>query len=401
MVGRPVGIAGPGGVFRPRGYYRYQSPHGRGETMVSDGMSPRLALDLVTFAPILPAPVRDHRTLDFAAQINNPTIEIEKSEWDAAVMPGSAVQDPEPLERLLWAEPLIDQTAQTTTMLFGNGINGVTYYLTASVELSDGRLMVQRASLTCIAQSLEEPPAPPGAVLFDYHKFITLFPEFKDLSPQQAHAYWSMACEIVRNDDTSPITDPAEREEILLLLTAHIAALFGGPMGGGGYGPQITSTISSKSVDGVSLSSGGMFGGVNGTQAWYQLTRYGQLAWMKLRAYRLFHYVPGGQRTLTHPWSSWPWVVGWYPSMMGPGGGWLNRSTMPIPGPPGPPGPPGDPGEPGPAGPQGEPGEHAEVAVDGTSIVGTGQTTAPLSVRQVDARRSPNGTRRGRGGGRI
>jgi hypothetical protein len=303
------------------------------------------------------------------------------------------VNDPQSQDRLILSEPIIDQTAQTTSQLFGDGIDGVTYLLVATVDLDDGRILMKRASLTCLAQPLLEPPLPPGAVAFDYHRFITLFPEFKEVSPQQAQMYWSMACEIVRNDGSSPVQDLCEREEILMLLTAHICALLGGPNGGGGFGPQITSTLTSKSVNGVSLSGGGLAGGVNGTQAWYHLTRYGQLAWMKLRAYRLFHYVPGGQRTMTNPFSSWPWVVGWHPAGCGQWSGSGRRwflSILPIvTGPTGPAGPPGDPGKDGKGG-----------VVDQVSITGEGTDADPWMVRDVNAGGFPNNGATGAAGGR-
>jgi len=327
---------------------------------------PRLALDLVTLPPIFPAPVRDFRTLDFTALINNPAMMIDRVTWECHAMPDTPVDDFEPELRLL-ADPTIDPpTGQLTSVLVGDMIDGVTYLLIAQATIGDGRLLIRRGSLKCIAQPLEAPLLRPGEIPFNYTRFLTLFPEFTSISEEQAHGYWSMACEILRNDNSSPVRDPAEREEILLLLTAHLAALFGGPMGGGGFGPQITGGINSKSVNGVSISGGGILPGVTGTQAWYQLTRYGQMAWMKLRAYRLFHYIPGPERWLYSPFTAWPWTVA---GIRWPGGGW--------------PWPTWQPGAPRPPEPPVEP--EAVIYVDGTSVVGDGRTPATaLSIRVVE-----------------
>jgi hypothetical protein len=370
--GRAVGTY-QGGYFQPRGGY-VPRPVGR--------LGAR-SLDIVSLAPIAPAPVRDFRSLDFTRLINSATAGITEVSWDVSVMPDSPLPDPDPNSRLV-ADPTIHESGQASTVLFGDGIARVNYLLTATAVISDGRVLVRRGSLPCIEQELPEPEdLDPCVVPFDYEKWATLFPELAwgsagacggdvggpgatpVVGPEQAAAYWRMAEELLRNDCTSPVCDHAEREEILMLLTAHIAALLGGPTGGGGFGPQITGTITSKSVNGVSLG-GGTLQGVSGTQGWYQLTRYGQLAWMKLRAYRLFHYVPGPQRDLLSPFTSWPWKIGAWPGGWGWGWpGWQQPCKPPRP-------------------PQ-PPTEERILYVDRVSVVGDGLSAeTALAVRIIE-----------------
>jgi hypothetical protein len=267
--------------------------------------SPRLALDIVTLGPIAPAPVRDFRSLDFTTLVNNPAVTISDVAWTCEVAPDSANDDPAP-DRII-GDPTV--AGQASTVLFGDGVDGVTYLLTATADLSDGRVLVMRGSLSVVAQVITQPQLPPGAVPFDYALFVTMFPEFQSLSAQTVYALWLNACVILRNDASSPVQDPQTRVMLLMLLTAHLAALFGGPQGGGGFGPQLGGVYTSKAVDGVSLGSSGPYPGVTGTNAWYLQTRYGQDYWMKTRALRTFHYVPGPQRFVTWPWSSWPYTV--------------------------------------------------------------------------------------------
>lgn len=366
-----VGSVGPGRYFHPLGGQSSPPLYPLPPLYARTGGAPRLTLQLVTLDPIFPSPVRDFRSLDFSALIANPEIQITVVSWTCEMAPDTPVDDWHPMDRLI-DPPMIDMpNAQSTTQMVGDMIDGARYVLVAQATLSDGRILVIRGVLTCLAESLVPEPLPPGAVAFDYNLWITLFPEFRSVTPEQAHAYWVMACEIVRNDRTSLIQDPEERKDILLLLTAHIASLFGGPQGGGGFSPTMTGVITSKSVNGVSLGSSGMFPGVSGTQAWYQTSKYGQLAWMKLRAWRSFYYISGPQRDLISPWTSWPWKIGgiggWDYGGMGAGGAIVSI--------PGPQGPPGRPGEPGPSG----------VVADQVSIVGRGNVRDPIRVAVVDS----------------
>ena len=144
--------------------------------------APRLTLDLVPLDPIYPAPTRDFRTFDFTTMVNNASVAMTIVTWECSVAPDSPVPDMEPDLRLL-ADPTIDPTTfQQTSCLVGDMIEGVVYILTVTAQFQDGRMLVQRGSLACVAQTLPELPEPdPCVVPFDYDAFLTMFPEFKTL----------------------------------------------------------------------------------------------------------------------------------------------------------------------------------------------------------------------------
>ena len=323
---RPVGSYGRSPARAPvwprQGqYFRSRPTVPALRTVEPSGPEPRLTLDLVALAPIFPAPTRDFRTFDFTQMIGDLTVPISVVTWECAVAPDSPVPDMEPDLRLLQDPTIEGQYFQQTSCLVGDMIEGVVYILTVQANFQDGRILVQRGSLPCVAETLPELPEPdPCVVPFDYDAFLTMFPEFVSLPSEQVFGYWVMACEGLRNDCSSPVQNLDERKELLLLLTAHFAALLGGPQGGGGFSPAMTGAITSKSVNGVSIGSSGIFPGVSGTQAYYMLTRYGQAYWYKIRAYRLFYYQPGFQRLMIAPFTSWPWTVGGMPGLFFGGG---------------------------------------------------------------------------------
>jgi hypothetical protein len=265
------------------------------------------SLDMGYFAPIFPAPVRDNRSFDFSAMIGDPTATINTVDWtcDNADL-NATVTDPNPAGRLIGSPTL---TGQVSTQLIGDCVVDVDYLFTGTANLADGRILVKRALMSCIEFTTGDVPIqtlPNGAIIFDYAHWLSVYPEFKSTTEEQANGYWQNACYILRNDGSSPVDDPEQRRMLLELLTAHIAALFGGPGGGPGYGVQMGGVYTSKSVNGVSLGSSGPFS-VTGTQQWYMLTRYGQEYWFKTRALRQFQYIPGPQRFPNQYWPYYPY----------------------------------------------------------------------------------------------
>jgi hypothetical protein len=261
----------------------------------------RATLDLVVLDPIMPAPVRDHREFDFTDRIGDANDVIRDVAWSIVVSPASRVKDPTPEARLI-GEPIIDETGQKTSHLIGDCIENVIYYLTVRATITDGRVLVVRGQLACLTDVTRPIALRNGAVPFNYDLWLARYPEFREVSQSQAEGFWENASLIFRNDFTSPEPDVRIRQVLLQCLTAHIAALFGGPNGGGGFGLALTGTVSSKSVGSVSLSAGG-WPGVQGTQAWYLQTAYGAEFWRKTAAYRLFKYVSGPTRFPPYSWS--------------------------------------------------------------------------------------------------
>lgn len=277
------------------------------------------SVQTATFDPILPGG-RDYFTFDFTNEIGNippgaPDLHpsIQAATWTIAIEPTSPPDaDPTPDDRLL-GDPLFDATH--TSHLVGDMIDGVVYVLTASVTLSDGRVLLKSSELTCMTE--HEPVMPPvdaGVVVFDYDRFVSAFPQFAGANTDALERMWISAGLIFRNDWTSPEQDLPTRAYLLGLLTAHIAALFAGPGGGpGGFGAgnSMVGRINSKSVNGVSVSADG-FPGVNGTQSWYLTTQYGALYWKATAAYRTMHYFPGPVRYPPYGPYYAPYGRGWW-----------------------------------------------------------------------------------------
>ena len=207
MVGyyRPgVGSVGQGSYFQPRGGVAVRN--GYAEAL------PAFSTDLISLPSIFPAPVRDYRLFDFASVIGGANAQITESNWECYVMPNSPVDDWDASARLI-NEPLIDPAGQTSTHLVGDMIDGVVYLLVASITLDDGRILIRRGTLACVSQPLVGPDLGPGVVAFNYQKWVMLFPELSSVTPEQAQAYWNMACELLRNDPTSPVSNLEERED--------------------------------------------------------------------------------------------------------------------------------------------------------------------------------------------
>jgi hypothetical protein len=271
----------------------------------------------ITFPAIAPAPVRDYRTFDFAAElaivppglpypspaIVDPPFEpsppfvgssITAAQWSISLEPSGEVYDPSYLLRLL-GQPIFSGT--TTSHLVGDMVAGAIYVLTAQVETDDKRVFVKTGELTCmVAQEPVHPPITAGVVPFDYDRFVSAFPQFAGVNTDTLERIWISAGLIFRNDWSSPEPNLNTRAYLLGLLAAHIATLFAGPAGapGGGMygGGGMVGRINSKSVNGVSVSADG-FPGVTGTSSWYLSTQYGALYWKATAAYRTMHYIPG------------------------------------------------------------------------------------------------------------
>jgi hypothetical protein len=238
-----------------------------------------------------PAPAADNFVFDFSKEIGVSGA-IESALWGCSVEGHSAVADPDASSRILGSPAF---SSNKTTALIGNLVEGCLYLLETTVTIDDGRVFVDAATLQCMSEFAAVVPVPAGVVPFDYSYWLRTFPELSSIGEEQAQGFWEMAGVLFRNDYSSPEPDFPTRAIILNALTAHMAASFGGPMGGGGLGSTLAGAITSKSVNGVSVGSQG-YPGIGGTQLWYLSTRYGALFWKLTAAYRTMHYIPGPSR---------------------------------------------------------------------------------------------------------
>jgi len=142
-----------------------------------------------------------------------------------------------------------------------------------------------------------------GPVKFDYAWFQRRYPELSEwCSPDQAEMYFDLATGFLDNRDSgglqpwcrsvrnSPVTDIKRRQQLLGLLTAHVATLFA-PINGVAS-PTLVGRITSASEGSVSVSA--EFPNLPGAE-WFNQTKYGAMFWQLTKQYRLARYYPARQ----------------------------------------------------------------------------------------------------------
>lgn len=133
-----------------------------------------------------------------------------------------------------------------------------------------------------------------GVVTFSYADWSAHYPELaSSVSSATAQLYFYEAQLYCDNTPTSIITDASqpggERELLLNMLTAHIAAL-NAPLNGQASSP-IVGRISGATEGSVSVQTQNDY--PPGTVQWYQQTKYGAAFWAATTKYRSMTYVPG------------------------------------------------------------------------------------------------------------
>ncbi len=157
-----------------------------------------------------------------------------------------------------------------------------------------------------------------GPVTFDYLWFQRRYPTIAEwCDPDMVQGYFDLACVFCDNSDAggatpawgpndllvfdyfgypgtrwqgSPVTDIATRQNLLGLLTAHIATLFA-PLNGV-PSPTLFGRISSATEGSVSVSMDiPMIPGAE----WFALTKFGFMFWAATARYRTFRYIPARQ----------------------------------------------------------------------------------------------------------
>jgi hypothetical protein len=122
-----------------------------------------------------------------------------------------------------------------------------------------------------------------GAIVtFDHAAWVARYPEFATLPESAVQSYFAEATLYWRNDGGSPAGDPATQEMLLGMLTAHLAALYGGV--NGGAPSDMVGRINSATIGPATVSAD--MGAQPGTAAWFQQTKYGASFWQATAAYR-------------------------------------------------------------------------------------------------------------------
>ena len=131
-----------------------------------------------------------------------------------------------------------------------------------------------------------------GAVAtFDYEKWNAAYPEFSNIDEVRAGIFFTESTLYHCNDGTGLVTDLAQQEMLLGLLTAHIAFLRVGTVGNPSPASQgIVGRISSASMGPVSVSAD--LQGLPGTAAWFGQSPWGLSYWQATSVYRTMRYRP-------------------------------------------------------------------------------------------------------------
>ena len=133
-----------------------------------------------------------------------------------------------------------------------------------------------------------------AVVTFDAFGFIVRYPEFKDVPVLQLTAYFNDAGLYCDNTDASRIVNVIQRQSLLWMLTAHIAALSGC---GGCGGIRPVGRVSSAEEGSVSSELDYMEA-TPGSGPWFNQTQYGAAFWQATVSFRGFRY----KARQTQPW---------------------------------------------------------------------------------------------------
>lgn len=124
-------------------------------------------------------------------------------------------------------------------------------------------------------------------VIFDPARFKERYPAFAGVSDSLLQSYFDEAGLYLANDCCSPVKSMTKREQLLWMLTAHIAML-SGALNPGGM-PGMVGRVSSAAEGSVSISSEY---NVPGTAAWFAQTPFGASFWQATSYLRAFRYRP-------------------------------------------------------------------------------------------------------------
>jgi hypothetical protein len=130
---------------------------------------------------------------------------------------------------------------------------------------------------------------PAGVVAFDPAAFIVQFPAFATVSADTITSYFNMATAYLNNSPASVVQDLTIRAQLLNLITAHIAFLFGRINAGDGSNAAAVGQMTSAGEGTVSAA----FAPVQAKNAafWAQ-SEYGFMFWQMALPYRSFRYFP-------------------------------------------------------------------------------------------------------------
>ena len=129
----------------------------------------------------------------------------------------------------------------------------------------------------------------PGVVTFDPAAFIVQFPAFAAVPAGTLTSYFTMAESFLDNTPCSIVQDLDLRTNLLYLITAHLAFLFGRASSGDGTSAAVVGQMVSAGEGSVNVS---FAASANKNAAFWAQSQYGMIYWQMILPYRSFHYMP-------------------------------------------------------------------------------------------------------------
>ena len=147
-----------------------------------------------------------------------------------------------------------------------------------------------------------------GVVIFDPGYFQTRYPEFSTVSAALLDMYFTeVTMSYLDNTDASRVQQIEQRQVLLNMLVAHVAAINAGV---NGQAPSpLVGRINTASEGSVSVGTD--MGQVPGTAAWFMQTKYGASYWQATAQFRTMNYVPGASSPPfpAYPYPGWQYQV--------------------------------------------------------------------------------------------
>lgn len=135
-----------------------------------------------------------------------------------------------------------------------------------------------------------------GVVVFDPTAFVARYPEFATVQAALT-ALFNEATLLLDNTDCSIVQQIEQRQPLLWMLTAHLAAL---NLGVNGAAPTpLVGRVNNASEGSVSVATDN--GVQPATAAWYMQTKYGAQYWQMTAGLRSMQYVPGYPQAHPYP----------------------------------------------------------------------------------------------------
>ncbi len=129
-----------------------------------------------------------------------------------------------------------------------------------------------------------------GVVVFEATLFKARYVAFSTVTDDLLGLYFYEATLFLNNSCGSLVTDANARQALLMMLVAHLAAIYSGENGQPPSG--LVGRISSAKEGSVSVDTDYKIP-VNASAAYFNQTQYGAQYWAATTRYRRFTYVPG------------------------------------------------------------------------------------------------------------